>query len=134
MRYFVRGDRNHSHASHSNNRKRHRIITRQNGELRPRRAAYFCNLRQVATGLFHARDVRDFCEAPNCDRFDIRRRASGHVVENDRLVCRFRNRFEMLILTFLGGLVVVGRGGKDSVHASARREFLCLFNGVTCGI
>ena len=95
----------------------------------------FGDLRHVAAGFFDADDVGNLGEARQGRGFEIGGGASGHVVENDRLVADgFGDGLEMAVLAFLRGLVVVGRGGEDAVDAGARGDFFRLLDGVVRGV
>ena len=59
--------------------------------------------------------------------------AAGNVVEHHGQIDRFSNRFEMLELAFLGGLVVIGHHLQLAICANTFGE-LSQFDGFCCGV
>src|ERR1051325_625615 len=80
---------------------------------------YLRHLPDIARGFFHAGDVFQRAEARQRARLDIDTSASLNAVDDDRNADRTRDCFVVLVQSFLGGLVVVGRDGEDAVGAHA---------------
>ena len=93
------------------------------------------NLRHVAAGFLDANDVGNLGEARQGCGFEVGGGAAGNVVKDDGLVADgFGDRFEMAVLAFLRGLVVVGRGGEDVVDSGARGDLFRFLDGVVGGV
>ena len=110
--------------------RRDGVVAGKNEEIFRHRSANFGDLPDVAAGFFDGHDVGDFGQAQQRGRFDIGSGSAGDVVQHQRLGRGFGNRLEVLVNAFLRGLVVVGRRGEDVVDARARRNFLCLGDGL----
>ena len=66
-----------------------------------------------------ADDVGDLRKAPHGGGLDVRRRAPRHIVEDHGQVSGFRNGLEVLVKALLRRFVVIGRNGKDALHAQS---------------
>src|SRR5581483_3545043 len=113
----------------------HGIVPRKDQEVLGNGVDDFGNLRHVAASFLYADDVWNFSQPGQGARFDVGPGAAGDVVKDDRLLAdSFRDCSEMPILSFLGWLIVVRRGGEDGVYARPRRHFLGLFYCIVSGI
>ncbi len=138
VRNFVGGDRDDSDAAEGDDRQRDCVVAGEDQKCFGHGIDRFGDLGHVAAGFLDAHDVGNLGEARQGCGFEVGGGASGHVVENDGLVADgFGNGFEMAVLAFLRGLVVVGRGGEDGVDSGARGDFFgfldCVVRGVRRG-
>jgi hypothetical protein len=78
---------------------------------------YRGHLRNAPRCFLDADDVVDFGETLHGGRIDVHARTACHAVKNDGQSDGARDRAIVLVKTFLGRLVVVGRDRKDAVDA-----------------
>ena len=78
---------------------------------------YRGHLRDASRCLLNADNVIDFGESLYGRWLDVHASTSRHAVKNNRQAGGARDRAIMLVKTFLGRLVVVGRDRKDAVDA-----------------
>jgi hypothetical protein len=84
-----------------------------------------------AAGFLHAHDVGNLGQSRQRGGFKVRGGAAGHVVENDRFVADgLGDGFEMAVLAFLRGLVVVRRRGEDGADSGACGDLFRLLDRV----
>ena len=129
-RNFVGHDRDDADAAQSDDRQRDGVVAGENQEIFRHGSANFGDLPDVSAGFLDGHDVRDFGQTQQRGRFDVGAGAASDVVQHQRLGRGFGDRLEVLVNAFLRGLVVVGRRGEDVVDARARRDFLCLGDGL----
>ena len=83
------------------------------------RVQYRGHLRDASRCFLDADDVIDSGEALYGWRLDVHTSTASHAVKNDGQGGGARDRAIVLVKTFLGRLVVVGRDGKNAVDADA---------------
>src|ERR1700691_2196909 len=108
---------NHAVAAERDYGQRYGVVAGEDGEAFGGLAGDRGDLANVAGGFFHAGDVFDLREAFQRCWLDVDARAALHAVDDYGDGDCGGNGFVMLIETFLGGLVVVGRDGEDAVGA-----------------
>jgi hypothetical protein len=85
----------------------------------------------VRLGILQRDDARMFGQPVQCLGLDPDAGAAGDVVDHHGQIDRVRDGFDVRLDTGLAGLVVVGGGDQESVHAQFRR-FLGQTDGVPC--
>src|SRR6266567_3773060 len=135
VRNFVGSYGDNANATQRDDRKRDRVIAREDEECSGNGVDGFGNLGNVAAGLFDADNIWNFGEARQCGGFEVGGGAAGNVVKDDRLVADgFGDGREVTILTFLRWLVVVGGRGEDGVDSGARGDFFGSLDRVVRGV
>ena len=127
----VGSHRNGSLSAKQYERQRRRIITTIDGE------AFWCAQDQIGSALdvsgriLDADDAWKICQTQCRVVRQISDGTARHVVQNQRQIDCFRNRFEVLVEPFLRRLVVVGHDGEMRIRAGLAGKF-AEFNRFAC--
>ncbi len=113
----VRGHRNHAVTAVRHVTQQRRIVTRDEREARRDVDAQLAHAVHGAGGVLDADDVGQLGQACDGVVAHVDDGAARHVVQHHRNFDVVVQRLEMLVQTFLGRLVVVGRNDQDGVGA-----------------
>ena len=130
MRDLVGSHGNDPNPAQCDHRKRDGVVAGEDEKSLGHSIKDLGNLRHVAAGLFYSRNIGYLGKPRYCAGLKVGRRPSGHVVENDWLVDSLGYGFEVLILTFLRGLVVIRRRSQDRIHPGPSGNFLRFGNRI----
>src|ERR1700719_5367491 len=114
---FVRDDRDNAAAAKSDKRQSDGVVAGKNEEIFRHGVQYRGHLRHAPRCFLDAHDVIDPCEALYGRRIDVHPGTACDAVKDDGQGDGARDGTIVLVKTFLGWLVVVGRDGKDAIDA-----------------
>src|SRR5712692_5721975 len=120
---FVRGHGDYSAPAECNQRQRDGIITRDDAEPFGHLLHDGGHLADVARGLFDAHDVIYLGESFERGRLHVYTCSPLYAIDHHREGHGRGDSLEVLVETFLGRLVVIGRDREDAVHAHVLELF-----------